>query len=60
MSLPNETTCTIEDYYNLPENARAELIDGQIYYQAAPSRMHQKILGELYTAINNYIVIRNR
>ncbi len=36
---------TEEDYYNLPENVRAELIDGQIYYMAAPSRVHQEILG---------------
>ena len=34
---------------------RAELVDGQIYYQAAPSRVHQRILDELHTAINNYI-----
>ena len=34
---------TEEDYYNLPENIRAELIDGQFYYMSAPSRIHQKI-----------------
>ena len=34
---------TEEDYYNLPEEVRAELIDGQFYYMAAPSRIHQKI-----------------
>lgn len=37
-----------EDYYNLPETTRAELIDGDlIYNQAAPSRIHQTILMEL-------------
>ncbi len=47
---------TEEDYYNLPENVRAELIRGHlIYNQAAPSRFHQTILGELYTAINMYL-----
>lgn len=46
---------TENDYYNLPENARAELIDGQFYDMAAPSRIHQKISSELYTIINNYI-----
>ena len=39
---------TIEDIMALPENEHAELIDGQIYYQAAPSRKHQDISGELY------------
>ena len=55
MSLPNQNVYTEEDYYNLPEDVRAELIDGQIYYQAAPSRIHQKILMALSSAIHNYI-----
>lgn len=46
---------TEEDYYKLPENVRAELIDGQFYYMAAPSRIHQRMSSELYTIINNYI-----
>lgn len=46
---------TEDDYYNLPEDVRAELIDGQIYYMAAPSREHQRILGFLFNAITNYI-----
>ncbi len=44
-----------EGSYNLPENVRAELIDGQIYYMAAPSRIHQKILMFLSKTIANYI-----
>ena len=55
MALSQKKSYTIVDYYNLPENVRAEIIDGQIYYQAAPSRIHQEILGELYTIIHNYI-----
>ena len=46
---------TEKDYYNLPENVRAELIDGQIYYMAAPSRIHQRILGFLFNTIFNYL-----
>lgn len=47
---------TEDDYYNLSEDIRAELIEGDlIYNQAAPSRVHQTILGELYTIINNHI-----
>ena len=42
---------TEEDYDNLPENVRAELIDGQFYYMSAPSRIHQTILSELHIAI---------
>lgn len=46
---------TEADYYNLPEDVRAELIDGNLIYKAAPSRIHQTILSELHTIINNYI-----
>lgn len=46
---------TEEDYYNLPENIHAELIDGQFYYMAAPSRVHQRILSELHLTIGQYI-----
>ena len=31
---------TEDDYYSIPENIRAELIKGKIYYLAAPSRIH--------------------
>ena len=55
MALPQERTYTIEDIYNLPEGTRAELIDGQIYYMAPPSKMHQEILGALYRKIADYI-----
>ena len=56
MSLAQTKIYTEDDYYNLPEDVRAELIDGQlIYNQAAPSTIHQIILSELHTAINNYI-----
>lgn len=55
MALPQGKTYTIDDILALPENVRAELIDGQIYYQAAPSDSHQAILGDLYLKIGNYI-----
>ena len=50
-----EDIYTIEDIYNLPEGERAELIDGQIYYMALPSRKHQKISGEIFASVNEYI-----
>ena len=55
MTLPQEKTYTIEDIYNLPEGTRAELIDGQIYYMAPPSRTHQRIVSKLNQVISNYI-----
>ncbi len=48
--------CTEADYYHLPEDVRAELIDGKlIYNQAAPSRIHQAILMELSGTIRDYL-----
>lgn len=55
MSLPQARFYTEDDYYNIPEDVRAELIDGQIYYQAVPNRTHQKILSELHITIGQYI-----
>lgn len=55
MPLPQEKLYTTEDIYNLPEGTRAELIDGQIYYMAPPSRKHQRILSALHIKIGNYI-----
>ena len=54
-ALAHANSYTAEDYYNLPENVRAELIDGQIYYMSAPSRIHQEILSFLHLEIGNYI-----
>ena len=45
----------IEDIESLPEGERAELIDGKIYYMATPKYIHQKLLVELSTIINNYL-----
>ena len=54
-ALARTNTYTEEDYCNLPENVRAELIDGQFYYMASPSRMHQEILSFLHLEIGSYI-----
>lgn len=55
MPLPKEDIYTTADIYALPDGERAELIDGQIYDMAPPSRIHQKITGEIYAEIRNYI-----
>ena len=55
MPLPQERIYTIEDIYALPEETRAELIDGRIYYMAPPSRRHLDISFSLSRSIADYI-----
>lgn len=54
-ALKQQKLYTIDDIYGLPEGERAELIDGQIYYMAPPSRTHQDILSFLHLVIGNHI-----
>ena len=54
-ALQEDAAYTVEDIYALPEGERAELIDGQIYYMAAPGRKHQQLLGAVYRKIADYI-----
>ena len=55
MELRKEKRYTAEDYWNLPDGQRAELIDGVFYDMASPSRQHQEILGELYYTVRDLI-----
>lgn len=43
------------DIEALPEGARAELIDGELFTMAAPLSIHQDLLGELTMQIRLYI-----
>ena len=58
-ALAQDKSHTEEDYYNLPEDVRAELIDGQFYGMSAPSRIHQELSAELLTIIRQYIKSKN-
>lgn len=46
---------TTKDIEALPDGVRAELVDGEIFYMASPTRTHQKIAGEMYLIVANYI-----
>lgn len=46
---------TLTDYYALPREQRAELIDGVFYDMASPSHIHQLISGEIFRSLSDYI-----
>ena len=46
---------TLKDYYALPDERRAELIDGVFYDMAAPTTAHQTTVGEIWFQIRSYI-----
>ena len=55
MPLPKDKTYTSEDYWNLPEGQRAELIDGRLYDMAPPSYVHQKLISAFTVIFSNHI-----
>ncbi len=58
-ALKKDEMYTIDDIYALPDCKRAELVDGQIYYMAPPSRTHQKLSMQLSNKISDYIKRNN-
>ena len=46
---------TLEDIEKLPEGVRAELIDGQIFYFAAPTTVHQRLVMKISNILYNHI-----
>lgn len=55
MPLPKDKTYTSEDYWNLPEGQRAELIDGRLYDMTPPSYVHQKLISAFTVIFSNHI-----
>ena len=47
---------TLEDYYQIPDDQRVELIDGVIYDMAAPTSIHQIIAGHFYAQLLSYVM----
>ena len=50
---------TEDDYYALPDDVRAELIDGRLFYMESPGLTHQTVYGELFYQISAYIKSKN-
>ncbi len=55
MPLPANRVYTADDYWNLPDGVRAELIDGELYDMAPPSPTHQLLVTGLATDFTIYV-----
>ncbi len=55
MPLPKPATCTADDYWNLPDGQRAELVDGELYAMTPPGRTHQKIVAGFVQRLRNFV-----
>lgn len=55
MPLPKDDLYSAQDYWSLPEGVRAELIDGELWDLASPSRVHQRIVFSLARGLANHI-----
>jgi Uma2 family endonuclease len=57
MLLAKEETSyyTYADYLEWDENERYEIIDGEAYMMAAPSRIHQETSGNFYYALRSFL-----
>ena len=54
--LKPKSVFTYADYSRWPDDERWELIDGEAYAMAGPSRIHQTVVGELFRQIANYLL----
>ena len=55
MPLLKTQHCTAEDYWSLPDGQHAELIDGELFDMAAPSRTHQILRDDIFLALQTFI-----
>lgn len=46
---------TYEDLQNFEDEKIYELINGELYLMSSPTTLHQKIVGEIYAQLHNYL-----
>jgi len=54
--MPVDIRLTYEDFCLLPNNGkRYEVIDGELHVTPAPRRMHQKVIGNIYYYLTDFV-----
>lgn len=51
---------TVEDYLALPDDVRAELIEGELYMTPTPSLRHQDVVGQVYVLLDTHARRKDR
>jgi len=52
--MKTKTEATIEDLYHIPENGKAEIVDGEIVLMAASGFLPSRAAGAIYSSLRNY------
>jgi len=52
------TALTYQDYAALPDGKRYEIHDGELSVMAAPTALHQIVLGKLFKALDDHVTAR--
>jgi Uma2 family endonuclease len=55
-ALKDDRLYTCEEIDSWDDDNRYELIDGELYMMAPPTRIHQKISGELFRQLSNFLL----
>ena len=55
MPSTNKHIYTSEDYWNLPDGVRSDLVCGQLYIRKTPYLIHAKLISTLLLHIGNYL-----
>lgn len=58
MSTPASLRFTYDDYLLLPEDRRYEIIDGDLFMTPAPGTPHQRLIGRLYSFLDDHVRTR--
>lgn len=46
---------TVDDYFQLPDDVRAELIEGEFFVTPSPTSRHQRIVGNLFVLLRDVV-----
>lgn len=52
--MSTEIQATVEDLYHVPENGRAEIVNGELVWMAPTGGLPSRASGEIYVSLREY------